>query len=123
MIKLKDLTKKTAEAHCKSGLFMLKFHFCNHVVEHVGLFGNLNFLSASPFKIYNVNMKSAYLRALQRRQSITKETVEMFKNSTAREIKCRFKKKCKVSSRIAEEESNCKQQISLIGDGVRTEVE
>lgn len=81
LIRLKYLTKITFKAHCKTGLFTLKFHLPDYVVDDVKKFGSLNIFSASSLKQSHVHMKNVYRCRPQKRQSRPEETVSVLENS------------------------------------------
>lgn len=54
-----SLLVRTFGEHCNSGLYILKFHLLDHVVEDLRLFGTLSVLDASRFEQYSVSIKQA----------------------------------------------------------------
>lgn len=63
----KELVKAMFEEHCGSGLYMLKLHLLDHVVEVLERYGSLEMLHGSPFERFNVHIKHGYRRTSQRR--------------------------------------------------------
>lgn len=61
--------------HCESGLYTLKFHLLDHMVEDIRKFGTLSVLDGSPFEHFNVHIKQAYRKTSQRRSTRMMETV------------------------------------------------
>lgn len=75
--KLKAFVKKTFDAHCEVGLYTLKLHFLDHVVDDLERFGSMKLLNSSSFEIVNVHIKLAYRSTSQRQSSRLQETVRV----------------------------------------------
>lgn len=62
--------------HISSGLFTLKFHLLDHLVEDLTRFAGLDVLSASPYEYYNTRIKYNYRLTSKRRATCMDETVQ-----------------------------------------------
>lgn len=78
----KVLTIKTFQDFCVSGLFTLKFHLLDHMVEDMERFGSLQVLDASAFEHYNTDIKAAIRRTSQRKSSCMEEAVSILGQSS-----------------------------------------
>jgi len=61
--------------YCEKGLFTLKFHLLDHMVEDMRKFGTLSVLDASAYEHFNTDIKAAVRRTSQRSQYRMDETV------------------------------------------------
>lgn len=73
IIRLDELMNNTFESHWKPGLSMMKFYL-NHVIEDVEKVESQNILSASPFKRYNLQIKSEFQCTSERQWSETEKS-------------------------------------------------
>lgn len=80
-ISLIYLEKYTFEANLYSGLFAFRLHLLDAVVKCVKSCRRQNGLSTSPFKLYDVDMKSACRSTSQRGQSKMEKTTKVLENS------------------------------------------
>lgn len=56
----KAMLKDTYDVYRKSGLYTLKFHLLDYVIEYLNLFGCLELLNCSAYECFNVFMKRAF---------------------------------------------------------------
>lgn len=61
--------------HCSSGLFKLKFHLVNHLVDDLDRFQSLFSLNAGPFESFGVHIKKYYGMTFRWLFTITHDTV------------------------------------------------
>ena len=71
----KGKTVKLFEPYVDTGLFTLKFHLLDHLVEDLSKFTSLDFLSAGPYEYYNTKIKQSYRKTSKRRATAMEETV------------------------------------------------
>lgn len=69
------LLVKTFGKHCNAGLFALKSHLLNHVVENLRVFRTLFVFDALPLAQYNVNTNHAYKQTSKRSNTYMSETM------------------------------------------------
>lgn len=56
----KDMTKKTFDEHCKTGLHTVKFQLLHHIVNDLKPFGSSFMQNRPPIEQKNVSINSAY---------------------------------------------------------------
>ena len=74
--RFKHQTVKLFEPYVDNGLFTLKFHLLDHLVEDLSKFASLDFLSAGPYEYYNTKIKKSYRKTSKRRATAMEETVK-----------------------------------------------
>ena len=75
IINFKTECKHVFSSNVENGLFTLKFHLLDHLVEDLRNFGSLDVLSASPYEYYNAVFKRHYRETSKRRATAMEETV------------------------------------------------
>lgn len=56
---------RTFHKHCDSGLYTLKTHVLDHIVEDIWRIGTLSAMNTGPYAHFNVHIKYGYKGALQ----------------------------------------------------------
>jgi len=79
----KQNTTNLFAPHIRSGLFTLKFHLLDHLVEDLTRFAGLDVLSASPYEYYNTRIKYNYRLTSKRRATCMDETIHNLDNELA----------------------------------------
>lgn len=59
----------------KSGLFLLKFHFLDHMIENMSRFENFSVFDVLPFEQFKICIKSAYRQSFKQRATSMDEMV------------------------------------------------
>lgn len=68
---------QTFSEHCNSGIYNLKFHLLDHVLEELKALGTLSVLDASSFAQYNVHVMHAYMQTLRIMDAWINKTARM----------------------------------------------
>ena len=77
----KQTCKDIFEKHVNRGLFTLKFHLLDHLVEDLRKYGTLDFLDAGPYENYNATIKGFYKLTSKRKQTAFQETINKMNSS------------------------------------------
>jgi len=72
--------------YCDKGVFTLKFHLLDHMVDDLRRFGSLSVLDASAYEHFNTDIKSAVRRTSQRNQFRMDETVGVLSDPMSRVV-------------------------------------
>ena len=72
----KRQTVQLFEPYVDTGLFTLKFHLLDHLVEDLSKFTSLDFLNAGPYEYYNTKIKQSYRKTSKRKATAMDETVK-----------------------------------------------
>lgn len=75
--KFKDMLKSIFDEHCISGLYMMKLHLLDHILEDLEEFGSLVVLNSSLFERSNINIKSSNQATAEQQHGGLRETVEI----------------------------------------------
>lgn len=73
--RVKTVVGRPFAPHCSSGLFALRFHLLNHVMESLGRSGCLSSTNAAPFECCSVPIKKGYRMTARQYSKRTYETV------------------------------------------------
>lgn len=73
--RIKAFPKDTFNAFCETGVFTVKFHVLDHVIEDSVYSRCLKLLSSSAHKQFTAHMKCAYRLTSQRRTSALEDTL------------------------------------------------
>lgn len=72
----KSVVEGAFASHCPSGLYTLKYHLLDHLVEDLERFGSISFMDAGPFEHFNVVIKQSYRMTSRRLTTRMDETVQ-----------------------------------------------
>jgi len=87
--KWKDLYKAFFEKYCDEGLFTLKYHLMDHLVDDLEKYTDLSFIASSPYEYFNTWIKNGYRETSKRIDSALEETVKVL-DHTIRSYKKEF---------------------------------
>lgn len=80
------LVKELFDVPCQAGLYTLKFHMLDPVIEDMDRFGSLELLNSCAFERFKVQIKRAYRSMSQRPGSALEENVR-FVEATGQDIR------------------------------------
>ena len=72
--RLKKECKRVFDPYVQKGLYTLKFHLLDHLVEDLLKYGSLDYLSAGPYEYYNTVVKKHYRGTSKRKTTALEET-------------------------------------------------
>lgn len=72
--RLKKECKRVFDPYVQKGLYTLKFHLLDHLVEDLLKYGSLDYLNAGPYEYYNTVVKKHYRATSKRRSTALEET-------------------------------------------------
>ena len=80
---LKRESKKLFEPYVQKGLFTLKFHLLDHLVEDLSKYGSLQYLDSGPYEYFNSVLKRFYRETSRRKGTALEETLQTMSNASA----------------------------------------
>lgn len=72
--RLKKECKRLFDPYVKKGLYTLKFHLLDHLVEDLGKYGSLDYLNGGPYEYFNAVVKQHYRDTSKRKPTALEET-------------------------------------------------
>jgi hypothetical protein len=72
--RLKKECKRVFDPYVNKGLYTLKFHLLDHLVEDIMKYGSLDYLSAGPYEYFNTVVKKHYRATSKRKTTALEET-------------------------------------------------
>lgn len=72
---------ETLADHCSSGLYNVKYHQSDQIMEDIRRLGTPSVLDSSPYENFILHTRQAYNKTSQRRRTLMTETVSVMDRS------------------------------------------